>query len=130
MRPGVVEQRILGDFPAEVRAAPEAGKGPVKVFCVEIGEVGVIHTWIGHRRNIGELPATEKTPDGRTNLRGLGAEVARAGRQRQQQTGFDHYYVKPVDLAKQSSVSAPNVQEAPPRFQAAVGMQAAEEVFE
>src|SRR5260221_6668249 len=34
LRPGVVQQRIVGDFPAEVRAALEAGKSPVEVFCI------------------------------------------------------------------------------------------------
>ena len=79
LRPGVVEQRILGDFPAEVRATPEAGKGPVKAFCIEIDEVGVIQTRIG--RTGGE-PATE-TPHARADLRGIGTRVARVPRQRQ-----------------------------------------------
>src|SRR5271155_3981038 len=30
LRPRVIQQRILGGLPAQVRAAPEAGKGPVK----------------------------------------------------------------------------------------------------
>ena len=81
LRPGVVEQRILGDFPAEVRATPEAGKGPVKAFCIEIDEVGVIQTRIGRHRTKDEL-ATE-TPHARADLRGMGTRVARAARQRQ-----------------------------------------------
>src|ERR1022692_3450049 len=84
LRPGVVQERILSDFPAEICAAPEAGKSPLKMVSIEIDEVLIVrlvHAGIGCIRKIDEL--APETSHGRAHLPGLGPGIARAGRQRQ-----------------------------------------------
>jgi len=51
-------------------------EGPVKAFCIEIDEVGVIHTGIGRYREL-----ATKTSHVRADFRGIDTGVSRAGRQ-------------------------------------------------
>src|ERR1022692_4628734 len=46
LRPGVVQERIPRDLPAEIHAAPEARKRPVKMFGIEIDEILIV--WLIH----------------------------------------------------------------------------------
>src|SRR5580658_808418 len=78
LRPGAVKQRILADFPAQVRTALETGIGFVQTLCIDIDEVGLIHARIGRGRR--RYSVATDTAHRRADFRVVRAGIARAGR--------------------------------------------------